>query len=221
MKPKARPAEPYRWTYDFIVPLTLYLDDLRDAFSLLQQVGPVVAETDAHIDITSFDDLRQLEGNPLTDLRMVATAAEGETATAHFRPNGASITITSGRPEFVGVLHQLQMVAFRHWRSFSIADTGMIFALGTVGLGATAATTALAPLPWNLALGSAIAAIGGLLFIIARRERRTRWTLMPMIWYANRPASFLKRNRDQIIVSLIFMVLGVLLGVWAASIPTR
>ena len=200
------------------MPLLLYLDDLRDCFRLLEQIGPVQAESDTHVDIGSFDDLLQQHGRPMNDLKIVATADAG-TATAWFGQNGASITITSPRPEFTGVLHQLQMVAWRHWRKFSIADTGVAFAIVTVVVALLVTTPAAQlPFPWNLAVPAALIVIGLLILARYRHERRTQWTLMPMIWFADRPPSFLAQNRDQIVVQvvlgLVFLVLGYLLGLW-------
>lgn len=222
MKPRPRPAEPYSWTYKFLVPLILYLEDLRDAFRVLAQVGTVRAETDTHTDIETFEDLLTQEGRPLKELTMVATAADGETVTVHFSPREGTVKITSPRVEFTGALHQIQQIGWRHWRKFSLADTGIMFLLvmPAIFVGVIASAGLLSGSPWSIPLMIAVGVIGFLVIYLGGTEARTRWTLMPMVSYANRSPSFLKRNRDQIIISLILLVVGYLLGLWA-PFPTQ
>lgn len=213
MKPKdTGPAEPFRHAWTSLVPTTLYLDELRDAWRVLVQVGAVNAETDSWRDIESFEDLQKLESSSVKDFTMVGSSPDGERVTVHFGPSEASVTITSPRPEFLGVLGQVQQLVFRHWRKYSLADTG-IFLLAMSAL-FSVVVASLAPFPWSLALAAAIVGVGSLLFYIGRLERKSRWSLLPMIWYANRPRSFVRQNRDQIIVNGIFMIVGAVLGVW-------
>jgi hypothetical protein len=217
MKPrrKAQPTEPYSWTYAFIVPLHLYLDDLRDIFNVLEQIGPVLAESDEFVEIASFEELRQRHGKPMRDLTLVATASGGDTVTADFRHNGASITITSPKPEFVGVLRQIQEIAWRHWRNASIADSGWYMAifLGLIAVASAQSGFGLVPFPRSLLLAGLLFGIAAFILLSSIRQRRSRWTIMPMIWHAERPPSFLKRNQDQIILGLIWVVVGYLLGI--------
>lgn len=205
MRPRAKPSKPYRWQYDFIVPLALYLDDIRDVFTVIGQIGAIKAETDTHTEISSFTDIAQLEGQPLTALKVIGTAPDGNTITADFGRGGASITVTSPRPEFPGALHQIQSIAWRHWRRFSLADNiWTISFLGFAGVGGTVG------LSWWIA--GVVAVVAVILSAVGFRERRNAWTVLPMVWYANRPPSFIKRNSDQIILGSIFLVLGAVLG---------
>ena len=45
-------------------------------------------------------------------------------------------------------------------------------------------------------------------------DRKEHWVTLPMMRYEERPPSFLARNRDAIILGIVFLLIGWAIGQW-------
>jgi hypothetical protein len=189
---------------------------------VLGTLGTVVGETDGHQDIASFAELAQLQGSKVTDLIMTSTTVAGEEMTVHVGLRHAEVSYSSPALEFIGALNEIRFVLLRHWRNWSLADTGGVLILGlplmlVIFLGARSLARPPGAPDELIFLGALALAIVGMALIwnLTAWLRRRRFVLLPMIRYEDRPPSFLKRRGEDIAIQLaVGVIAGLIVGYW-------
>jgi hypothetical protein len=212
-RPKPKPQGPWHWHAS--TPTVLYLNDLEDIWTLLQSLdAPVRAETDQFLDIESLDDLRALHGKPAKWMRISVGKAEPRVS-VELGHGHTQFTIHSVSHTHVGVLEQFKHIVWRHWRQFAWASFGPIAALLLWLIAVVQVARGLLMLDGlTIVTGLLLAGIGAVAYVTGEWDRREHWVTLPMVRFEERSPSFLVRNRDAIILGIVFVLIGWAIGQW-------
>ncbi len=196
-------AKPTGWVA--LTPFILYLEDIRDLHEIVSEVCDEVRyETDDYLDISGPDQLAGLGARTVRELTITGLRARVQQISVRFSPSGARATATTDSNEMFGAIEKIKRVCWRHTRDWSPANLWILPV--PIGFAILIVVSPYHPSAWALLL-AAVVILGIAGYAIS--DVRTHYTTIYTVPEHDAPG-FWQRNRDNVILGLIFLVIGLI-----------